>query len=555
MRVYMSKKRSSTGFLVQGSILAMASIISRIIGLLYRIPLIGIIGDVGMDYYATAFEIYNNLLIISSYSLPLAVSKLVAADMSRGRKKNAFRIFRGALAFATLTGGIAALILFFGAEAFTVAMKTPFSIFAVRVLIPTLVIVAVLGVLRGFFQGLGSMMPTAISQVLEQIANAIVSIWAAYVLYQYGSKVGAILGNQENYAAAYGAAGGTLGTGVGALTALLFSCLVLFAYMSAYKRQTRREGLTKVDSYRNIFRALISTIIPVLLSTTIYNCNTLVDMAVFKNIANAQGYSALEISTWNGVYTGRYRTLINVPISIASALAASSVPALTAAYTKKNLDEVRTQISSAIRFIMLISIPCAVGMGVLAEPILKLVHLNDESGMAGVMLMYGAVSIVFFSLSTLSNGLLQGIDRMKEPVKNAAIALVLHVIVLVVLMYAFKLNIYAVIFANAAFGLIMCVLNALSIRKYVGYKQEIIKTFLIPGLSSGIMGVVVWGAYKALLYILRINAIATILSIIVGAMVYFALMLLLKGMGEAELRRLPKGHLLIKLAKKAHLLR
>jgi len=553
--VYMSKKRSSTGFLVQGSILAMASIISRIIGLLYRIPLIGIIGDVGMDYYATAFEIYNNLLIISSYSLPLAVSKLVAADMSRGRKKNAFRIFRGALAFATLAGGIAALILFFGAEAFTVAMKTPFSIFAVRVLIPTLVIVAVLGVLRGFFQGLGSMMPTAISQVLEQIANAIVSIWAAYVLYQYGSKVGAILGNQDNYAAAYGAAGGTLGTGIGALTALLFSCFVLFAYMHAYKRQTRREGLTKVDSYRNIFHALISTIIPVLLSTTIYNCNTLVDMAVFKNIANAQGYSALEISTWNGVYTGRYKTLINVPISIASALAASSVPALTAAYTKKNLDEVRSQINSAIRFIMLISMPCAVGMGVLAEPILKLVHLSDDSGMAAIMLMYGAVSIVFFSLSTLSNGLLQGIDRMKEPVKNAAIALVLHVIVLVVLMYAFKLNIYAVIFANAAFGLIMSLLNALSIRKYVGYKQEIVKTFLIPGLSAGIMGVVVWGAYKALLYILRINAIATILSIIVGAMVYFALMLLLKGMGEAELRRLPKGHLLVKLAKKAHLLR
>lgn len=555
MRVYMSKKRSSTGFLVQGSILAMASLVSRIIGLLYRIPLIGIIGDVGMDYYATAFEIYNNLLIISSYSLPLAVSKLVAADMSRGRKKNAFRVFRGALAFATLTGGIAALILFFGAEAFTVAMKTPFSIFAVRVLIPTLVIVAVLGVLRGFFQGLGSMMPTAISQVLEQIANAIVSIWAAYVLYQYGTKVGAILGNQENYAAAYGAAGGTLGTGIGALTALLFSCFVLFAYLHAYKRQVKREGLSKVDSYRHIFHTLIITIIPVLLSTTIYNCNTLVDMAIFKNIANAQGYSAFDISTWNGVYTGRYKTLINVPISIASALAASSVPALTAAYTKKNLDEVRSQINSAIRFIMLISIPCAVGMGVLAEPILKLVHLSDESGMAAVMLQYGAVSIVFFSLSTLSNGLLQGIDRMKEPVKNAAIALVLHVIVLVVLMYAFKLNIYAVIFANAAFGLIMSLLNALSIRKYVGYKQEIVKTFLIPGLSAGIMGVVVWGLYKGLLYLLRINAIATILSILGGAVVYFALVLLLKGMGEAELRRLPKGHLLVKLAKKAHLLR
>ena len=551
----MDNKKSDTGFLVQGSILAMASIISRIIGLIYRIPLIGIIGDVGMDYYATAFEIYNNLLIISSYSLPLAVSKLVSANLSRGRRKNVYRVVTGALLFALLTGGGAALILLFGAEVFTAAMKTPFSIFAVRALIPTLVIVAVLGVLRGFFQGLGSMMPSAISQILEQIANAIVSVWAAYVLYNYGMKVGAVLGNQENYAAAYGAAGGTIGTGVGAAVALLFSIFVLVLYLYAYKKQTRKEGVTKVDSYRHIFGTLVRTIIPVLLSTTIYNCNTLVDMAIFKNIAAAQGYSALEISTWNGVYTGRYKILINVPISIASAMAASSVPALTAAYTKKDIKEVRFQINSGIRFIMLITIPCAVGIGVLAEPILELIRLNDETGLAVIMLRYGAISIVFFALSTLSNGLLQGINRMKEPVKNASIALVLHIIVLVVLMYAFDMNIYAVIFANAAFGLIMCVLNARSIRRYARYRQEILKTFLIPSLAAAIMGVAVWGIYNGLVYLLRINTIAAILSILAGASIYFALVLLLKGMGESELRRLPKGYLFVRLAKKLHLLR
>ena len=551
----MSRKKSSTGFLVQGSILAMASIISRIIGLIYRIPLIGIIGDVGMDYYATAFEIYNNLLIISSYSLPLAVSKLVSADMSRGRRTNVYRILKGALLFATATGTLAAVILFFGAETFTTAMKTPYSIFAVRVLIPTLLVVAILGVLRGFFQGLGSMMPSAVSQILEQIANAVVSVWAAYVLYKYGMKVGAIIGDPENYAAAYGAAGGTLGTGIGALVALLFSCFVLFAYMHVYKRQMSREGKQKVDSFSYIFHMLVITIIPVLLSTTIYNCNTLVDMAIFKNIANAQGYDATQISVWNGVYTGRYRTLINVPISIASALAASSVPALTAAFTKKNMEEVHVQINSAIRFIMLIAIPCAVGMGVLATPILETVRLSDEGGLAAVMLQYGAISIVFFSLSTLSNGLLQGINRMKEPVKNAAIALVLHIIVLVVLMYGFDLNIYAVIYANAAFGLIMSILNAYSLHKYVGYKQEVVKTFLIPGLSAGIMGVVVWGAYKLFIYALRINLIATLLSILIGVIVYFVVLLLLKGVTEAELQRLPKGHLLVNLAKKAHLLK
>ena len=551
----MSKKKGSTGFLVQGSILAMASIISRIIGLIYRIPLIGIIGDVGMDYYATAFEIYNNLLIISSYSLPLAVSKLVSADMSRGRKTNVYRILKGALLFATVTGTIAALILLFGAEAFTVAMKTPYSIFAVRVLIPTLLIVAILGVLRGFFQGLGTMMPSAISQILEQIANAIVSVWAAFVLYKYGMKVGAILGNQENYASAYGAAGGTLGTGVGALVALLFSCFVLFAYMHVYNRQMKKENVKKVDSYSYILRMLVVTIIPVLLSTTIYNCNTLVDMAIFKNIANTQGYSANQISIWNGVYTGRYRTLINVPISIASALAASSVPAITAAYTRENMKEVHDQINSAIRFVMLIAIPCAVGMGVLAGPILNVVHLNDELGLAAVMLRFGAVSIVFFSLSTLSNGLLQGINRMKEPVKNAAIALVLHVIVLAILMFAFKLNIYAVIYANAAFGLIMSILNALSLRKYAGYKQEVLKTFVIPTLSAAVMGVVVFFVYKLLIFVLKVNMIATIISIGVGAVVYFVILLLAKGVTEVELRRLPKGYLLVSIAKKVHLLK
>ena len=138
----MSNKKSSTSFLVQGSILAMASIISRIIGLVYRIPLTAIIGNKGNDYYGCAFEIYNILLIISSYSLPLAVSKLVSADMSLGRKKNVYRILKCALIFGLVSGTIAALILFFGAEFITgTIMKTPYSIFAVKVLVPTLIVV------------------------------------------------------------------------------------------------------------------------------------------------------------------------------------------------------------------------------------------------------------------------------------------------------------------------------------------------------------------------------------------------------------------------------
>ncbi|MGN0349692.1 MAG: polysaccharide biosynthesis C-terminal domain-containing protein [Roseburia sp.] len=550
------KKKNSTSFLVQGSILAMASLVSRMIGLLYRIPLTNILGDTGMDYYSTAFDIYNILLIVSSYSLPLAVSKLVSANISRGRRRNVYRILKCALLFATISGTAAALVLFFGGDFFTAkVLKTPYSIFAVRVLVPTLLVVAILGVLRGFFQGLGSMMPSAISQILEQIANAIVSIWAAYVLYRLGAKAGAVLGNTENYAAAYGAAGGTIGTGVGALVALLFSVFVLFAYISVYKRQIRYEKRGSEDSYAYIFKVLMITIIPVLLSTTLYNCNGLIDRGLFKHIAEYQGYSPDEISNWYGIYSGKYKTLINVPISIASALAASSVPAVTAAYTNRRIHEVRSQMHTAIRFIMIIAFPCTVGMGVLASPLLQLVHFSDETGLAAEILRLGAVSILFFSLSTLSNGLLQGINRMKVPVKNAMAALLLGVLTLVVLMFAFDLKIYAEVIANAVFGFTMCLLNAKSVKKYSGYRQEIKKTFLVPAVSSAVMGVAVWGIYQAMFHLLRSNTIASLAAIFLGGVIYAAVLLALRGLNEADILKFPKGEALVRIAKNMRLLR
>ena len=160
----MAKKNKGAGnALVQGSILAIASIISRIIGLIYRIPMQNILGDIGIGYYSTAFEIYNVMLIISSYSLPTAVSKMVSAQMAKKNRRQTYQILKCALLFATTTGTIVALILFFGGEFFaTTLLNTPFSIFALKILAPTLLVVAILGVLRGFFQGLGTMMPSAV---------------------------------------------------------------------------------------------------------------------------------------------------------------------------------------------------------------------------------------------------------------------------------------------------------------------------------------------------------------------------------------------------------
>lgn len=546
-------KKNESSFLVQGSILAVASIISRIIGLVYRIPLTGIIGDVGNNYYGSAYDIYSILLIISSYSLPLAVSKLVSSRVAMGQRKNAYRILKGSLLFALVTGSLATLIVFFGANFITgTIFKTPLSIFALRVLAPNLIIVAILGVLRGFFQGLGTMMPSAVSQIIEQIINAVVSVMAAYILFGYGAKIGAVLGNEGKYAAAYGAAGGTLGTLLGACGALLFIGFLFLVYMRVFKRSMRRDRTVKKESYLTVFRVLILTIVPVLLSTTIYNISSVIDQGIFKNTALALGSTENDIDLWWGVFTGKYKVLINVPISIASALAASSVPALAASFANKEGKKVRAQIDSAMHFSMIIAFPCTVGMALLASPILQLLF-GDATELAANMLAIGAVSIVFTSISTLSNGILQGINRMKAPVTNAVIALVVHVGVLLALMYGFHMHIYAVVLANAFFALLMCILNQHCVRKYSGYRPNIKETFIKPALASAIMGFFVWITYKGVHFLLG-NAVSTVVSILVGMFIYFISLLLLKGVTEKELRRIPKGTALISFAKKLHLL-
>jgi stage V sporulation protein B len=319
----------------------------------------------------------------------------------------------------------------------------------------------------------------------------------------------------------------------------------------------KRERNVEVDSFAYTMKILVITIIPVLLSSTIYNISGIIDQGLFKNIATMQGYTVDEIDVWWGVFSGKYKVLINVPISIASALAASSVPTLSASFASGNKESVNSQINAAIRFIMVIAMPCCVGLAVLAKPIFTLLFPGTISSLdsATMMMWVGAVAVVFYSLSTLTNGLLQGIDQLKIPVKNAAIALVAHIILLIVLMLFFRLNIYAVVIANAFFAFLVCVLNAIALQRYAGYKQEFQKTFLIPAVSSIGMGVIVYGVYQLCFYTSKNNLVSIIISIVIAAIVYAVALLLLKGLTEVEINKFPKGHLLVKLAKKLHLLK
>ena len=238
-----TRKQKAANFVIQGSILALAGILVRIIGMLYRMPLNDIIGKQGNGYYTSAFNVYNILLILSSYSMPVAVSKMISARIARGEYRNCSRILKAALIYATVIGGVAAVVLWFGADLFAELIKTPFSRYALKTLAPTIWIMAYLGVLRGYFQGTGTMVPTAVSQILEQIINAIVSVVAAGILFDVGVSINAAQGARD-YSYALGAAGGTIGTGAGALTALIYFIILTLSKGGDMRARARKDAVS-----------------------------------------------------------------------------------------------------------------------------------------------------------------------------------------------------------------------------------------------------------------------------------------------------------------------
>ena len=488
-----SKSKNKGGdIIVQGSILAAAQIIVRLIGLFYRIPLQRIAGDVAMGYYGYAYDIYMLLLLVSSNGVPLAVSKLVSKTHAKRDYTNEHRIMVSALLWTLVVGSVIGLGTFIFAKQITSAVFGPEMIGvvpALRVLAPTIFLCCVMSTFRGYFQGIGSMMPTAISQIFEQIFNAVVSVAAAAILVSQGP--------------AWAAMGGTLGTCIGALASTIFLIIIYMLYRPRLMHRVHKDKLHQPESYKNIYKVLTLTMAPVVLSSVIYQVSGTIDSS--------------------------------------------------SAMLRGDREEIHSKIETTVKFCMIIAIPACVGLSVLGGPIMQLLF-NDSSALTRHLITIGTPYLLFYSLSTVTIGALQGIDKMNTPIVNSGIALAIHTVFIVILLRFCDMNIYAILYSNILFGFLMCIFNQVALRRYIGYEQEAKQTFLIPAAASAVMGVATFIVYKGVYFVLHINAIATLLAIIVAVVVYAVALLKFHGLTEEELYSFPKGTTLSVYLKRFHLI-
>lgn len=550
-------QKGDNGFVVQAGILAVAGIITRVIGLLYRSPLNSVILPLGLGYYQSAYNYYTIILLISSYSIPSAMSKVVAQKLGAHEYRNAHRLFKGALVYVLVVGAAASLFLYFGAGLFVSDEAVP----VLRTFAPTIFIYGILGVLRGYFQAHKSMVQTSVSQILEQIANAAVSIGGAYLLIKIGMGSMAVPADTDGKVAraTYGAIGSAVGTGVGVLTALIFMALIYRLNRPVIRRRIERDRHTQVDSYGTVLRTITTVVTPFILSTAVYNLSSTVNNNLYtKWYPTLKNLDSVEIHSNYGLFSGQALTISNIPIAFASAMAAAMIPTIAQLIAAGRVEDARGKIAVAIRTTMVISIPCAVGLFVLAEPVTALLFASDtadELALAAQMLRVLAVSVVFYALSTLNSNILQGLGKLNAPIVNAALALAVQTGIAAGLLFLTDCGLYSIAIANTVYAGLMYLLNHHSVSRAVGYRQELRRTFGIPLLASVCMGAAAWGVYTGLYALIGSRILAVLPAIALAVVVYFALILLLKGVTEEELRGFPKGYLLVRLARKCRLLR
>lgn len=540
---------------MQAGILAMASMIVRVIGLLYRAPLTAIIGDEGNGYYGTAYNIYTIILMVSSYSMPSAISKLMAQKLAVGEYRNANRVFRCALTYGVLVGLVGSGLLFFGAR----FLVPDVAVCVLQVFAPTVFLFGILGSMRGYFQARGSMVQTSVSQILEQLANAVVSIAAAWLLMQ--TAVGA----DPTRRAQLGAMGSALGTGAGVLIALLFMVFCFRRSKEGRKAEILSDATGKEEKYRIFLRDTILVITPFMLSGVIMNLTTSLNQTIYmRMLIDLKGAGETATTTLYGIFSNKAVVISNIPISIATAVSSAIIPGISAAYARRDETGARRQVGNAIRITSIIAIPSAVGLAVLARPITMLMFPQMESlELASSLLSLLAVTVIFYSISTITNAALQSIGRMNLPLISAGIALVVQTVVLVLLLRFTDLDVRALVLVSILYSVMIFAVNQYYLRRFLGIRQDVRRDYLQPLVCAALMG----AAVKAVYYLVSMaaepmrnlpkgfyfrNLAATAAALLAAVLVYGYTMVRSGTIRRKDLLSMPKGRSLVRLMEKLH---
>ena len=501
------------------TVLSLVGLICKIVGALYRIPLAWLIGDEGMGTYQLVFPTYNMLLTISSAGLPVAISRMVSFSLAKDDPRNAKRIFKMALWMLTALGFLTMMLMIVMSPSLAQRSGDPSTQPGFVAIAPALLLVCMMSALRGFMQGQQNMVPTAISQLIEQVGKVFVALPLAW----FGMRI----------SVAYAAAGVLLGTSIAEGAALFYMYLIYRKRNASFACLPQKEGEQPMRPGM-LAGKLLSLSIPITLGACIVPIAGFIDSGTMLNRLMYAGIPYEEALGLYGRYSGYVITLINVPTALAVAIAMSLVPSISSAMARGDGKQMRRQSALGLRLSFVVGLPCSIGMSMLSEQLLDLIYqfsTSEALRVTGELLSLSSLTIVLFTVVQSTSGILQGLRKQRIPMYTLMAGVVVKVILNYVLIGRAEIHIYGAPIASLACYTISMVPNLYYVHKYTGMKQEWMNLIGRPAAATAGMAV---GLYGAIL-LLPSGGIWTLMLVGIGIALYAAFAVLTGAITKEEM--------------------
>ena len=542
-------------FLQGTAVLAMATVLVKLMGFLFKVPLNNIIGEDGFGYFNTAYDVYNVLLMISTTGLPVAMSRMISQAQTLGNHAQIKRIYRTSLYVFLTIGMVGSLgMLFFCRQLSVMVTTNENSWAAIAALAPCVLLICLVSAYRGFFQGQSNMTPTSASQIFEAVTRLVVGLGLAWLVMKLTGEAavraqGIVLASGET-AQDYGDI--SLAAG-GAILGVTLGSLISVVYLHHKFRQSNQIlslGGGTAKSTRSTMKELLSIAVPITLGSAGLQIINLFDTMIYmRRLTGALQWTEKMADSAKGVYNF-CQTVFALPCSFIPTITIAVIPAITASLTRKDLAEAKATSESSVRTMALIAMPCAAGLFVMAEPVIRLLcstYTEDKIQLAATMLAILGLTVIFNSLVLLLNAIMQAHGDVVTPVVNMLIGGIIKIIVNYILVGQPNLNI-----VGAPIGTFICyisitALDLIAMKRHISARPAIFKNIIRPGLASAIMGAATFMVYRVLSNAISSWKLACLLSLAFAVVLYAVLVVFLRCLTYEDCMLLPKGEKIAKI--------
>lgn len=487
-----NKTKNSTKLFFAGVlVLTISNLLIKAIGVLFKIPMNHIVGDQGMGYYSSAYTIYTFFYMVSTAGLPVAISLLVSENRAKGKLKQVKKVFKIAMILFFAVGIAGTAAMFFGASGFSALLKAEPTYFCIIAIAPTLFFICISSALRGYFQGYQSMVPVAISQLIEALCKLFLGIaFAYYALNKYGNSKETI-----HYVAAYAVLGLTIGAGLGMIY-LMFSKM-LFKSDRYDAEYIEVSGVSEeTESSGKILKRIALIALPVTISASVMSLTNLIDMALIQRLLQSfRGMTEAQATSIYGNYTSLCVPMFNLPPYLIYPISYSIVPMIKTAVASGDKKRANLVMESSLRVAVLIGIPCGLGMAALAKPILHMFGYRYWSVVsAAPLLTLLAPSTFFICVLSVTNAILQANGYERKPVVSMLAGAAVKIVSNTILIRFIGMT-------GTPISTFLCYLTATGLNiyfvvKHVGLKLSFGRIFIRPLIAGALCAAVAIGVHN-----------------------------------------------------------